>query len=163
MNHGRSTRTGWCTMSTKWQCFAWFAHTHATTENDRLCSVIGGCKNFRLDAVMAHQKSELHRWCTMSTKWQCFAWFAHTHATTENDRLCSVIGGCKNFRLDAVMAHQKSELHRRCTATDNAKKAKVRTTVAEKLVKMLNKHVFNHLTLLFHNPMLYNEDQTPIH
>ena len=80
-----------------------------------------------------------------------FCTICSMYAKTKNDRLCSFIGGCKNFRLEAVMAHQKSELHRRCTATDDAKKAKVGTTVAKKLVETLNKQVFNRLTMLFRN------------
>ena len=80
-----------------------------------------------------------------------FCTICSMYTTTKNDRLCSFIGGCKNVRLEAVTAHQKSELHRRCAANDNAKKAKVGTTIAEKLVEMLKKQVFNRLTLLFRN------------
>ena len=51
------------------------------------------------------------------------------------------VTGCRNFRLESVTAHKKSELHTRSFGIEATKTAKVGTTAAVRLMETLNNHV----------------------
>ena len=70
---------------------------------------------------------------------------------SKTDQTSNFVTGCRNFRLESVTAHEKSELHTRSVGIEAAKMAKVGTTAAAKLMETLNKHVFARLTVLFRN------------
>ena len=66
---------------------------------------------------------------------------ATTGTGTKTDQTNNFVTGCRNFCLESVTAHEKSELHTRSVGIEATKTAKVRTTAAVRLMETVNNHV----------------------
>ena len=95
------------------------------------------------------------KWLKFSDNKMTCTWcidYAKKGKLSENERRkLNFTSGCANLKLNTVIAHEKSEFHRKSTAAFEAKQNGPDKAIASKVLQTMNANVFSRMKNLFRN------------
>lgn len=69
---------------------------------------------------------------------KCSVCMKYSSGKSSDGKISVFITGCSSMKLESVIKHEESNLHKKCMAVDEAKKKPVLDTQAAKVVRILN-------------------------